>query len=100
MAEAFKHQSADPLVSAPLPDRSGGERALWCAVLLTHFLDVTNTYRSASAAREKEDAIRWIGSRGFRDVCMLAGIDPQYAESRFREAVASPKAVKIQKRAA
>ena len=53
--------------SAPLP-----ERELWAEVLIAALRDV-----------EKGRDTGWIGTRDFRIVCTLAGLDPDAVAERF-----------------
>ncbi|NCQ23694.1 MAG: hypothetical protein COW54_05980 [Rhodobacteraceae bacterium CG17_big_fil_post_rev_8_21_14_2_50_63_15] len=48
------------------------ERRLWFAALAHGLTDVA-----------KGEDTRWIGSRDFRMVCDLVGLDPQAVEARF-----------------
>lgn len=70
------------------PDRGynyQGARQLWRAVLAVNLdaaLGVTVGVKCKSLDRYQ--AQQWIGSRGFRDVCELAGLDPEFVLERLR----------------
>lgn len=67
---------------------SGGERQLWLAVLgenLTLALRERDTSSLGSAARDIMEAQRWIGSDDFRDICHLAGVQPDWVMRYVRE---------------
>lgn len=69
------------------------ERSLWQAVVYQAFVDATapdpSHRESVRAHREsvraKRDAHDWIsGSRSFRTVCALAGMDPDFLSEAYR----------------
>jgi hypothetical protein len=54
-------------------------RDLWCAVLLTALTDVAELQRFGRSKRVANAGasatVHWVGSRDFRMVCALAGVD-------------------------
>lgn len=64
------------------------ERELWAAVILQAVNDATGNHRGtatpAEAGRLQEEAVAWFrsNSRDFRDVCMLADLDPDAVRER------------------
>ncbi len=71
-------------------------RHIWVSVLVQAARDLLSHPPSqAGVARpsgpgqlEKYKAQQWIGSRDFREVCGLAGVDPDRAERAFRKRLA------------
>lgn len=63
-----------------------GERKLWCAVIAQAINDLSvRGYDQRFAARDARD---WIGSRGFREVCLLAGVDASAVQAGIERAIA------------
>lgn len=69
------------------------ERLLWLAVLgdaLALALRERDTSSLGSALRDVEDAQYWIGSPDFREVCHLAGVQPDWVERIVAAELALP----------
>lgn len=64
-------------------------RELWLQVLRSGLED---------AMQGKED--RWIGSKGFREVCDLAGLEPDHVELRFQRKPEAPSTGMLPRRGA
>lgn len=65
-----------------------GERDLWAAVLWAVTVDLQSS--SLNTKRERDEAISWVGkypSRDFRQVCSLAGCDPDAVHWRLRRII-------------
>ena len=59
---------------------------LWQSVLLQVLRDIRDANRSHEGHKEFVTAARWVGSyptREFNDVCMLAGLEPDFVHPRF-----------------
>ena len=71
-----------PVTTGPKVD--AGEvhamRGLWCAVLYEQVRLATTRPTTHQSALEIAKAVNWIGSRDFRAVCDLAGLDPDWIE--------------------
>lgn len=61
-----------------MQEEEGRYLALWAAVLARAYQDVKANRR---------DAIEWIGTRDFRSVCELAGLDAEQVQSGLIEAI-------------
>ena len=79
---------------------------LWQSVLLQVLRDIRDANRSHEGHKEFVTAARWVGSyptREFNDVCMLAGLEPDFVHPRFvkiiKEAEAKSAARKATKKA-
>ena len=79
---------------------------LWQSVLLQVLRDIRDANRSHEGHKEFVTAARWVGSyptREFNDVCMLAGLEPDFVHPRFvkiiQEAEAKSAARKTTKKA-
>ena len=82
-------------------DGDGGEvtddgcRALWCAVIMRAAADIAAPEPAKRVngndmnGREWRQARDWIGSRDFREVCALAGLEPEPVEAWLRSLMAS-----------
>lgn len=94
--QAATHREHIPEVTNDgwIAEQAERARILWGAVLLNGLRDALRPdYRlsakdgyhgSGTSPGAREDARRWIGSRGFRAVCMMAGFDPDYVEGAYR----------------
>ena len=63
------------------------EKILWQDVLMRAMLDATASLTATIAEHElqaRRAARLWIGSNDFREVCELAGMDPDSTLARFR----------------
>lgn len=56
------------------------ERILWLHVVAQGLIDVTLRNREV-----REDAVGWIGTPDFEEVCDSAGLDPLYMQGLFTE---------------
>lgn len=74
-----------------------GERELWGAVVNQAIIDALwDDAHSGVVCRHDHQlaARRWIGSRGFRLVCTLAGLEPEFVEGRVRPLLDDPEAAR------
>jgi hypothetical protein len=79
---------------------------LWQSVLLQVLRDIRDANRSHEGHKDFVTAARWVGtypSREFNEVCMLAGLEPDFVHPRFvkiiKEAEAKSTARKTAKKA-
>ena len=59
---------------------------LWQSVLLHVLRDIRDANRSHDGPKEFVTAARWVGrypTREFNDVCVLAGLEPDFVHPRF-----------------
>lgn len=68
------------------------ERALWCAVLDQARRDIQYTAAEFNTTgtltrgyMDMLSAKSWVGSRDYREVCSLAGLDPDWLLPKFQE---------------
>lgn len=69
-------------------------RKLWQALLLDQLSLVLAEHDPVSGMTghvEVQRAQAWVGSRAFREVCLLAGIDPDWCLGAVRRELARPK---------
>ena len=65
---------------------SSSHQLLWQAVLFQVLRDIRDANRSHEGHKDFVTAARWVGtypSREFNDVCMLAGLEPDFVHPRF-----------------
>lgn len=69
-----------------------GEAALWAAVITQALMDAQSKCKKPESRYHKHEAICWLtgGSKDFIDVCLSAGLDPDYVRRRAKKAIASP----------
>jgi hypothetical protein len=69
-----------------------GEMALWVAVITQAMMDALSRSRHPEAVYYKHEAINWLtgGSRNFKTVCLMAGLDPDYVRSQAKKSLLSP----------
>ena len=79
---------------------------LWQSVLLQVLRDIRDANRSHEGHKDFVTAARWVGnypSREFNEVCMCAGLEPDFVHPRFvkiiKEAEAKSNARKTAKKA-
>lgn len=59
---------------------------LWCAVVLRLKADIEKKNMDSSYSRaDRSQARDWVGSRGFTEVCEMAGLDPDAALEAFQK---------------
>ena len=85
---------------------SVSRKLLWQAVLLQVLRDIRDANRGHEGHKDFVTAARWVGtypSREFNEVCMLAGLEPDFVHPRFaniiKEAEAKSTARKTAKKA-
>ena len=71
-----------PVTTGPRVDPGSvhAMRALWCAVLYEQVRLATTRPTTHQSALEITKAVHWIGTRDFRLVCELAGLDADWIE--------------------
>ncbi len=72
-------------------DSVTAERSMWVAVITQAMMDALSRSRKPEDQFSKFEATRWLTSNSapFRNVCMLAGLDPDYVRTRAKKALAS-----------
>lgn len=60
------------------------ERRLWASVLMRALDDAIGLAEGIYWRLEMNRALNWIGSKDFREVCSLAGVEPDAVSERFR----------------
>ena len=66
------------------------EPGLWRAVITQALMDAASRSQKSEAKRARFEALEWLltNSRDFQDVCENADLDPDYVQSKAREALA------------
>lgn len=66
-----------------------GEAALWQAVITQALMDASSGSRKHEARHEREEAQRWLCgmSKDFVQVCLNAGLEPDYVRTRAAQAL-------------
>jgi hypothetical protein len=69
-----------------------GETALWIAVITQAMMDALSHSKQSEAQYHKHEAIRWLSdnSKDFVEVCMSAGLDPDYVRRKAKRALVVP----------
>ena len=67
------------------------ERRLWAAVLANEIVVALRGRDSLRAGGTPDAAERWLGSADFAEVCVLAGVDPEWVERETRRQLALPR---------
>ena len=70
-------------------------KQLWQAVLLRTYQDIKNSTDGYEGHKAFIEAARWVGrypSRQFKEVCMLAGLEPDFVHPRFVKIIQEAKA--------
>ena len=65
---------------------SSSHQVLWQSVLLRVLQDIRDANRGHEGHKDFVTAARWVGSypsREFNEVCMLAGLEPDFVHPRF-----------------
>ena len=85
---------------------SSSHQLLWQAVLFQVLRDIRDANRAHEGYKDFVTAARWVGTyptREFSEVCMLAGLEPDFVHPRFvkiiKEAEAKSAARKATKKA-
>lgn len=71
-----------------------GETGLWIAVITQAVVDALSKSNNPELRYFKDEAIRWLtgNSKDFVQVCLLAGVDPDYIRRKAKRAIVSPTA--------
>ncbi|WP_299647955.1 hypothetical protein [uncultured Jannaschia sp.] len=72
-------------------------RRLWCAVLYEQVRLAISTPSSQQSSLAISQAVHWIGSRDFRFVCELAGLDPDWIERGIARTMAQGKRLRARR---
>lgn len=70
-----------------------GETALWVAVITQALQDVLSNCKKSESIYQKHEAINWLtsNSKDFNDVCLCAGLNPDYVRRKAKKIIANPK---------
>jgi len=70
-------------------DNKKGEVALWRAVITQALMDAGSNSAKKEMRYEKAQAIAWLAgnSKDFKQVCVMADMEPEYVRSKAKEAV-------------
>lgn len=73
---------------------AGAEQSMWIGVIMQAMMDALNLARDSESLYNKTEAIHWLtgNSRDFVDVCLYAGLDPDYVRRKAKKAMLSPVA--------
>ena len=71
-------------------DPVNAERSMWVAVITQAMMDALSRSRKPDEQFCKFEATRWLTNNNghFRNVCMLAGMDPDYVRVKAKKALA------------
>jgi hypothetical protein len=71
-----------------------GETGLWIAVITQALVDALCKSKNPELVYCKDEAIRWLtnNNKDFVEVCLLAGLDPDYIRKKAKKAIISPTA--------
>lgn len=69
-----------------------GETALWVAVITQAMMDALSKCKKSESQYSKLEATRWLTDNGkdFIDVCLAAGMNPDYVRRKAKQVLASP----------
>lgn len=69
-----------------------GETSLWVAVITQAVVDSISKCNKKEAKYHKHEAINWLtgNSKDFNDVCIRAGMEPEYVRKKAKQIIASP----------
>lgn len=69
-----------------------GETALWVAVITQAMMDALSRCKKSESRYQKHEAISWLtsNSKDFIDVCLAAGMNPDYVRLKAKKILASP----------
>lgn len=70
-----------------------GETALWVAVITQAMMDALSRCKKSESIYHKHEAISWLtsNSKDFNDVCLCAGLNPDYVRRKAKKIIAAPK---------
>ncbi|MEQ1706626.1 MAG: hypothetical protein ABL867_11745 [Rickettsiales bacterium] len=70
-----------------------GEMALWVAVITQAIMDARSRCKKSESIYQKHEAICWLtgGSKDFNDVCLCAGLNPDYVRHKAKKIITSPE---------
>jgi hypothetical protein len=69
-----------------------GETALWVAVITQAMMDAQSRCKKAESRYHKNEANIWLtsSSKDFVDVCICAGMNPDYVRRKAKKSIANP----------
>ena len=69
-----------------------GETALWVAVITQAMMDALSKCKKSESQYNRLQATRWLTDNGkdFIDVCLAAGMNPDYVRRKAKQVLASP----------
>lgn len=70
-----------------------GETALWVAVITQAMMDALSRSKKTESRYQKHEATCWLtgNSKDFTDVCLCAGMDPDYVRRKAKNILSSPR---------
>lgn len=70
-----------------------GETALWVAVITQAMMDALSRCKKSESIYQRHEAINWLtgNSKDFNDVCLCAGLNPDYVRRKAKKVIAAPK---------
>jgi hypothetical protein len=70
-----------------------GETALWVAVITQAMMDGLSRCRKTESKYRKHEATVWLtnNSKDFIDVCLCAGLNPDYVRRKAKQLLSSPR---------
>lgn len=73
-------------------DTAQGETALWVAVITQAMMDALSKCKKSDSQFQKSEAKHWLtsSSKDFIDVCIAAGLNPDYVRRKAKKALTSP----------
>ncbi len=69
-----------------------GENSLWAAVITQAMMDALSRCKKSDSQYNRSEAMRWLtgNSKDFIDVCLLAGLNPDYVRQKAKKSLISP----------
>ena len=64
-----------------------GETAVWRSVITQAIMDARSNSMKSDAKRHKREALEWFDTCAFREVCLLADLDPDATREKIRTAI-------------
>ncbi len=70
-----------------------GETSLWVAVITQAMMDALSRCKKTESIYQKHEATRWLtsNSKDFINVCLCAGMDPDYVRRKAKNILSSPR---------
>lgn len=88
-----KKPASEPLIWLEKAcNNARGETALWVAVITQAMMDALSRCKKSESVYHKYEAISWLtgNSKDFNDVCLCAGLNPDYVRRKAKKVIAAP----------